>query len=112
MGLRDSVRASQIGSHREFAGRDAFGAGRIQEIVYGAIPQVLPLWTSFSLYRFETNVRSATVLGPDATTTDALSTGVFVLGVQEGLALIETLAGYEAVLVDADGGLHVSSGFD
>lgn len=39
------------------------GAGRIQEIIYGVIPQVLPLWTSFSLYRFETNVRSATVLG-------------------------------------------------
>lgn len=39
------------------------GAGRIQEIVYGVIPQVLPLWSSFSLYRFETNVRSATVLG-------------------------------------------------
>ena len=27
------------------------------------IPQVLPLWMSFSLYRFESNVRSATVLG-------------------------------------------------
>jgi phosphonate transport system permease protein len=27
------------------------------------IPQVFPLWTSYSLYRFETNVRSATVLG-------------------------------------------------
>jgi phosphonate transport system permease protein len=39
------------------------GAGRIQEIIYGVIPQVIPLWSSFSLYRFETNVRSATVLG-------------------------------------------------
>jgi len=27
------------------------------------IPRVLPLWTSLSLYRFEANVRSATVLG-------------------------------------------------
>lgn len=32
-------------------------------VVYGVIPQVLPLWMSFSLYRFESNVRSATVLG-------------------------------------------------
>ncbi|GGE98169.1 phosphonate transporter PhnE [Stappia taiwanensis] len=39
------------------------GASRIQEILYGVIPQVIPLWSSFSLYRFETNVRSATVLG-------------------------------------------------
>jgi phosphonate transport system permease protein len=39
------------------------GATRLQEILYGVIPQVIPLWSSFSLYRFETNVRSATVLG-------------------------------------------------
>lgn len=39
------------------------GASRLQEIVYGVIPQVLPLWISFSLYRLESNVRAATVLG-------------------------------------------------
>ena len=27
------------------------------------IPQVLPLWISYALYRFESNVRAATVLG-------------------------------------------------
>ena len=26
-------------------------------------PQVMPLWISYSLYRFESNVRSATVVG-------------------------------------------------
>jgi phosphonate transport system permease protein len=41
----------------------ATGAHALEEIVYGVIPQVLPLWISFSLYRFESNVRSATVLG-------------------------------------------------
>ena len=41
----------------------ATGASRLQEIVWGVIPQVLPLWTSFALYRFETNARSSTVLG-------------------------------------------------
>ena len=39
------------------------GAARLQEIVWGVIPQVGPLWTSFALYRFESNARSATVLG-------------------------------------------------
>ncbi len=39
------------------------GATALQEIIYGVIPQVLPLWISFALYRFESNVRSATVLG-------------------------------------------------
>ena len=32
-------------------------------MIFSIIPQVLPLWISFSLYRFESNVRSATVLG-------------------------------------------------
>ncbi len=41
----------------------ATGAGRLQEIVWGVIPQVAPLWTSYALYRFESNSRSATVLG-------------------------------------------------
>lgn len=39
------------------------GAHRLVEILYGVIPQVLPLWLSFSLYRFESNVRSASVVG-------------------------------------------------
>jgi phosphonate transport system permease protein len=41
----------------------ATGANRMQEIVWGVIPQVGPLWTSYALYRFESNSRSATVLG-------------------------------------------------
>jgi len=41
----------------------ATGANTLQEVVYGVIPQVLPLWISYALYRFESNVRSATVLG-------------------------------------------------
>jgi len=48
---------------RPVEGIRSTGATRLQEIVYGVIPQVLPLWSSFSLYRFETLVRSATVLG-------------------------------------------------
>lgn len=41
----------------------ATGGSRLHEIVWGVIPQVAPLWTSFTLYRFESNARSATVLG-------------------------------------------------
>jgi len=55
-------------------------------------------------------VHSVTIVGPDATMTDGLSTSVFVLGTQRGLALIETLAEYEAVIVDKEGELHYSSG--
>jgi phosphonate transport system permease protein len=41
----------------------ATGASKMQEVVFGVLPQVMPLWTSFALYRFESNVRSASVLG-------------------------------------------------
>ena len=41
----------------------ATGASALQEVIYGVIPQVLPLWISYALYRFESNVRSATVVG-------------------------------------------------
>ena len=41
----------------------ATGASGLHEITWGVIPQVAPLWTSFALYRFESNSRSATVLG-------------------------------------------------
>ena len=41
----------------------ATGATPLHEIVWGVIPQVAPLWTSFALYRFESNSRAATVLG-------------------------------------------------
>jgi thiamine biosynthesis lipoprotein len=55
-------------------------------------------------------VRSVTILGPDATTTDGLSTSVFVLGVRRGLELVERLPGIEAVIVDAEGRIHHSAG--
>jgi phosphonate transport system permease protein len=41
----------------------ATGASKLEEIAYGVVPQVIPLWISYSLYRFESNVRSASVVG-------------------------------------------------
>ena len=57
-------------------------------------------------------VRSATVVGPDATMTDALSTSVFVMGPEAGLELIEGLPDYEAVVIDQHRQVRFSSGLD
>jgi len=57
-------------------------------------------------------LQSATLIGPDATTTDALSTSVFVLGVDKGLALVDRLDGIDAILVDSHGRLHYSAGLE
>lgn len=60
----------------------ATGASYLQQILFGVIPQVAPLWSSFALYRFETNVRAATVLG--------------IVGAGGiGLVLFENIRGFE-----------------
>jgi thiamine biosynthesis lipoprotein len=55
-------------------------------------------------------VHSATVFGPDAVITDALSTSVFVMGVDRGLRLIGTLPDYESIVIDASGRIFYSDG--
>jgi thiamine biosynthesis lipoprotein len=55
-------------------------------------------------------VHSATVFGPDAVMTDALSTSVFVMGVDEGLKLIGCLPDYEAIVIDANEQIYYSTG--
>ncbi len=57
-------------------------------------------------------VQSATVFGPDAVTADALSTSVFVLGVDKGLRMIATLPDYESIVIDADGQVFFSAGLE
>jgi phosphonate transport system permease protein len=41
----------------------ATGATRLQVLRFAVVPQVLPLFLSYVLYRLETNIRAATVLG-------------------------------------------------
>lgn len=55
-------------------------------------------------------VHSATVIGPDAVMTDALSTSVFVMGVDDGLTLVGCLPDYEAIVIDAEGQIFYSAG--
>jgi thiamine biosynthesis lipoprotein len=55
-------------------------------------------------------VRSVTVVAGDGLTSEALSKTVFMLGADEGLRVVEALGGVDAVVVDAGGRLHYSSG--
>jgi thiamine biosynthesis lipoprotein len=55
-------------------------------------------------------VHSATVFGPDAVTTDALSTSVFVMGVDKGLKMIASMPEYEGIVIDAEGQIFFSEG--
>ena len=52
--------------------------------------------------------RSVTIVAPNLAFADALATGVFVLGPEKGMALVEKLEGVHAAIVDAAGELRMS----
>ncbi|MEW7995317.1 MAG: FAD:protein FMN transferase [Candidatus Thiodiazotropha endolucinida] len=56
-------------------------------------------------------LQSVTIIGPNATRTDALSTSVFVLGAEKGMALVNRLEDIDAVIIDEDGEMITSDGF-
>jgi len=55
-------------------------------------------------------IHSSSIIGGNATDTDALSTSVFVMGVEKGLALINSLPDTEAIIIDNQGRMHYSNG--
>jgi phosphonate ABC transporter permease subunit PhnE len=41
----------------------ATGATRLQTIIYGVVPQIVPPYISFTMYRWDINVRMSTIIG-------------------------------------------------
>lgn len=54
--------------------------------------------------------QSVTVIATEGTVADGLDTGIFVLGPERGMELVERLPGVEAVIVDDQGRVAASSG--
>jgi thiamine biosynthesis lipoprotein len=54
--------------------------------------------------------QSVTVIAKEGVVADGLDTGIFVMGPEKGMALIEGLLGVEGVVVDSAGKVLVSSG--
>jgi thiamine biosynthesis lipoprotein len=54
--------------------------------------------------------QSVTVIAKDGVWADGLDTGIFVMGPERGMELVEHLDDVEAIIVDQAGQLHVSSG--
>ncbi|MGG1314313.1 phosphonate ABC transporter, permease protein PhnE [Cohnella laeviribosi] len=84
----------------------ATGASRLQVLWFAVIPQVLPGFLSYTLYRFEINVRSATILGIIGaggigtplifalTTRHWDRVGIILLGIIVTVTLIDLISGY------------------
>ena len=54
--------------------------------------------------------QAVTVIASEGIWADGLDTGIFVMGAELGMQLVETLPGVEAIIVDHEGLIHVSSG--
>ena len=59
-----------------------------------------------------TGSHSVTVVAPTCIKADAYATGVFVLGPEKGMALVNRLPDLEAMMVDSAGTVHYSTGFE
>lgn len=55
--------AIEVADHKPVEGIASTGGSRIQQIRFGIVPQVLPVFLSQVLYYFESNTRGATIIG-------------------------------------------------
>ena len=53
---------------------------------------------------------SSSIIAEYAIDTDALSTSVFILGVEKGMKLIDSIPGTEAIIIDSKGDMYYSAG--
>ncbi|MCW1148755.1 FAD:protein FMN transferase [Flavobacterium lacisediminis] len=59
-----------------------------------------------------TGIISVSVFAKQTELADALATGIFVMGVEVGLDLVNQLKGIGCIIVDDKGGIHVSNNID
>ena len=62
-------------------------------------------------YPCNTDLLQVTIISKESGTGDALSTSCFALGLEKGMALIDSLPDVYAVFITSDGKLHFSKGF-
>ena len=62
-------------------------------------------------YPTDNGLTSVTILADSSTQCDALSTTCFVLGLEKGMELIESIDGVEALFITEDETLYPTSGF-
>lgn len=62
-------------------------------------------------YPTDNGLCSVTIISDKSVDGDGLSTTCFVLGKDEGLKLINSLDGVQAIFIDSDGGMYFTNGF-
>jgi thiamine biosynthesis lipoprotein len=101
IGVRDPERTDRMLGVLHFAGGGVVTSGdyeRGYEVAGRRYAHVIDPRTGVPVE----GIRSVTLMAESGARADALATGVMVLGEREGLALVESLPGVEAILVVAD----------
>ncbi len=63
-------------------------------------------------YPYENGLVSVTIISEESVDGDGLSTSCFALGLEEGMKLVESLPGIQAIFITEDGAVHLSKGFE
>lgn len=63
-------------------------------------------------YPSESEIISATIISDNSIDGDGLSTGIYILGVEKSLNIIETIHGVEAILITEDKKVYTTSGIN
>ncbi len=61
-------------------------------------------------YPYDNQIAGVTIISDSSTDGDALSTAVFAMGVDEGLAFVETLEGIDAIFITLDSKVYTTNG--
>lgn len=67
-------------------------------------------WIPTRAIPVENDISGVTVFTDQSTDGDALSTSLFIFGIEEGLAYVNSLDGVEAVFIDKEHDVHLSEG--
>ncbi len=63
-------------------------------------------------YPIENDLYSVTIISDNSTDGDALSTMVFAMGLEDGMAYVESRPDIDAIFIDNKNGIHATSGMD
>lgn len=61
-------------------------------------------------YPYENQIAGVTIISDSSTDGDALSTAVFAMGIEEGLAFVENLDGVDAIFISLDSKVYTTTG--
>ncbi|HAK45839.1 MAG TPA: thiamine biosynthesis protein ApbE [Spirochaeta sp.] len=108
----DSSRGDYIGIV-SVAGKAVVTSGKYERFLIGADGRRYHhILNTEDGYPVENGIAQVSIISTDSMTADAMSTTVFSLGTEEGLGLVESMDGVEAIVVLESGDIHLTTGLE